>query len=164
MDFWWIDWQQGGDAGGCAEGVDAANPTIWLNKLRLTDKARRAESGEASKRSMVLARWGGLGNHRYQVGFSGDVDEVAWDRLAFQPYFTATAANVGFGLWSHDLVGPSDSDGEMFLRWLQWGAFSPIFRTHDRGMSSGACADEVGGCDKLYLWDLDETKFSIARR
>ena len=33
---------------------------------------RDARRGD-DRRSMVLARWGGLGNHRYQVGFSGDV-------------------------------------------------------------------------------------------
>jgi alpha-glucosidase len=161
FDFWWIDWQQGGAAGGCRADVDAANPTIWLNKLRLTNKARRNQSN-ANDRSMVLARWGGLGNHRYQVGFSGDVDEVLWDRLAYQPYFTATAANVGYGLWSHDLVGPNE-DSEMFLRWLQWGSFSPVFRTHDRGMSGGGCANTPEGCNMLHIWDLPQPLFQIAR-
>jgi hypothetical protein len=46
-------------------------------------------------------RWGGLGNHRYQLGFSGDTTPT-WAALNFQPYFTATAANVGF-MWSHDI-------------------------------------------------------------
>jgi len=32
MDFWWIDWQQGGNHGGCA-GLKQ-NPTIWTNKAR----------------------------------------------------------------------------------------------------------------------------------
>ena len=31
MDFWWIDWQQGGNHGGCA-GLKQ-NPTIWTNKV-----------------------------------------------------------------------------------------------------------------------------------
>src|SRR3990172_3567611 len=58
------------------------------------------------KRPIVFHRWGGLGNHRYQIGFSGDTIAV-WDSLAFQPYFTATAANVGYGYWSHDIGGPT---------------------------------------------------------
>ena len=39
------------------------NPTIWTDKLRATTHLRRGED----KRGIVLARWGGLGNHRYQV-------------------------------------------------------------------------------------------------
>ena len=59
VDFWWIDWQQGGKQGGCAGG--AQNPTIWLNHYRATDNFRRGDN----TRGFVLARWGGLGNHRY---------------------------------------------------------------------------------------------------
>ena len=87
-------------------------------------------SGKA-KRALLFHRWGGLGNHRYQIGFSGDTISV-WDSLAFQPYFTATAANVGYAYWSHDIGGhmPGAIDPELYLRWIQWGIFSPILRTH----------------------------------
>jgi len=101
LDYWWIDWQQGGNHGGCA-GLKQ-NPTIWTNKLRHTDHVRRGDS----KRGLVLARWGGVGSHRYQVGFSGDVKTVSWENLAYQPYFSFTATNVAYGFWSHDIVGPS---------------------------------------------------------
>jgi hypothetical protein len=43
MDFWWIDWQQGGDKGGCTGG--SQNPTIWTNKIRCTDAKRRGSNG-----------------------------------------------------------------------------------------------------------------------
>jgi alpha-glucosidase (family GH31 glycosyl hydrolase) len=132
-DFWWIDWQQGGKQGGCPGGK--ANPTILLNKLRGTDKIRRNQT----QRGMILARWGGLGNHRYQVGFSGDVDEVTWANLAYQPYFSMTASNVVFGQWSHDIVG-TPNDLELYTRWVQWGAMSSVMRSHDRGMASGTCS------------------------
>jgi alpha-glucosidase (family GH31 glycosyl hydrolase) len=46
----------------------------------------------SSTRALVLARFGGLGAHRYQVGFSGDVAMLTWENMAYQPYFTATAA------------------------------------------------------------------------
>lgn len=67
-----IDWQQGGTTGNATGGKE--NPTIWLNKVRATDNIRKG----SSTREFVLARWGGLGNHRYQVGFSGDVATVNW--------------------------------------------------------------------------------------
>ena len=46
-----------------------------------------------------------MGHHRYQVGFSGDVAALTWSNLAYQPYFSATAANVLFPSWSHDIEG-----------------------------------------------------------
>ena len=52
---------------------------------------------------LPLTRYGGLGNQRYPIGFSGDVMS-SWASLAFQPHFTASAANVNFGYWS--LVQP----------------------------------------------------------
>ena len=121
LDYWWIDWQQGGNHGGCKGKKQ--NPTIWTNKIRATDHVRRG----TDKRGLVLARWGGLGSHRYQVGFSGDVKDVSWDNLAYQPYFSMTATNVAYGFWSHDIVGPSGSntdDLELFTRWLQWASYS----------------------------------------
>jgi hypothetical protein len=55
-----------------------------------------------------------------------------WESLAFQPYFTATAANVGYAYWSHDIGGhmPGVIEPQLYLRWIQWGIFSPILRTH----------------------------------
>lgn len=112
------------------------NPTMWLNHLRCTDRHR---VGDVT-RAMVLARWGGMGGHRYQVGFSGDVNALTWSNMAYQPYFSATSANVAHGFWSHDIEGPAD-DPEMYTRWIQVGAFSGTMRSHDRGMSAGSCAD-----------------------
>ena len=83
------------------------------------------------RRPFVFSRWGGLGNHRYPIGFSGDT-VIHWGSLAFQPYFTSTAANVAYGWWSHDIGGHFYEDGtpELYLRWVQFGVFSPIFRLH----------------------------------
>jgi len=161
MDFWWIDWQQGESRGRTRGGK--MNPTIWLNKLRSTDHIRRAEN----RRAMILARFGGLGNHRYQVGFSGDVHQLSWKDLAYQPYFSAAATNVGFGFWSHDILGPG-SDHEMYLRWVQWGAFSAILRNHERGLSSGPCKDpfptnEETQCSIVEIWNTPNKFFEAAR-
>lgn len=120
VDFWWLDWQQ-------EQGTDlpGLNPTFWLNYVHFTDMERRG------KRPLIFHRWGGLGNHRYQIGFSGDTASV-WESLAYQPYFTATAANVLYGYWSHDIGGhiPGVVSPELFTRWIQFGVFSPILRTH----------------------------------
>ncbi len=120
VDFWWLDWQA--EPNTKTPGV---SPTWWLNYVHFTDQEREG------KRPLLFHRWGGLGNHRYEIGFSGDTVSV-WESLAFQPWFTATAANVGYAYWSHDIGGhmPGAVDPELFTRWVQFGAFSPILRTH----------------------------------
>ncbi len=120
VDFWWLDWQQQSTT-----DLPGVNPTWWLNYVHFTDQQREG------KRPLLFHRWGGLGNHRYEIGFSGDTISV-WDSLAFQPWFTATAANVGYAFWSHDIGGhmPGAVDPELYTRWIQFGIFSPILRTH----------------------------------
>lgn len=120
IDFWWLDWQQ--EPNTATPGV---NPTWWLNYVHFTDQEREG------KRPLLFHRWGGLGNHRYEIGFSGDTVSV-WASLSFQPWFTATAANVGYAYWSHDIGGhmPGSVDPQLYTRWIQFGALSPILRTH----------------------------------
>src|SRR3954469_687800 len=120
IDFWWLDWQQEQKT-----NTAGVNPTWWLNYVHFSDQEREG------KRPLLFHRWGGLGNHRYQIGFSGDTISV-WDSLAFQPWFTSTAANVGYAYWSHDIGGhmPGAVDPQLYTRWIQFGRFSPILRTH----------------------------------
>lgn len=119
VDFWWIDWQQGEQTE--LVGLD---PLIWLNHLHFLDGRRR------DVRPLLFSRWGGLGNHRYPLGFSGDTFG-GWGTLAAMPRFTATAANVGFGWWSHDIGGHFGAiDPELFVRWVQFGVLSPCLRLH----------------------------------
>ncbi len=120
IDFWWLDWQQEPNT-----RMAGVTPTWWLNYVFFTDQQRQGH------RPLLFHRWGGLGNHRYQIGFSGDTISV-WPSLQFQPWFTATAANVGYAYWSHDIGGhmPGAVDPELFTRWVEFGAFSPILRTH----------------------------------
>ena len=121
VDFWWLDWQQSDKT-----SLEGINPTWWLNYAFFTDMERQGKH-----RPLIFHRWGGLGNHRYEIGFSGDTYST-WQSLAYQPYFTATAANVGFGYWSHDIGGHMNGpvEPELYTRWIQFGVFSPILRTH----------------------------------
>lgn len=127
IDFWWLDWQQWD----YDKQIKTLNNTWWLNYTFFSDMERNSD-----KRPMLYHRWGGLGNHRYQIGFSGDAI-ISWKSLAFQPYFTNCASNVLYGYWSHDIGGHMFKVGtryylepELFTRWMQYGALSPIFRTH----------------------------------
>jgi alpha-glucosidase (family GH31 glycosyl hydrolase) len=121
VDFWWIDWQQG-----TKTKIEGLDPLFWLNHLHFYDLAR-----DEKVRPFIFSRWGGLSGHRYPIGFSGD-SYSTWEMLQFQPHFTATAANVAYGWWSHDIGGHMGGcdDPELYLRWVQYGVFSPILRLH----------------------------------
>ena len=132
VDFWWLDWQQWRDS----KYVDGLNLTFWLNHTFFNDKVRQTASlGIRAPRPMIYHRWGGIGSHRYQVGFSGDT-YANWKVLGYIPYFTATASNVGYGYWGHDIgghlqpKGVKKTDPELYTRWIQSGVFTPIFKTH----------------------------------
>lgn len=121
IDFWWIDWQQG-----LSKSSRQMDPLWLLNYYHYTDNNQRTNGD-----GLILSRYAGPGSHRYPLGFSGDT-VISWDSLNFQPYFTKTAANIGYTWWSHDIGGHmhGKSDGELATRWLQFGVFSPINRLH----------------------------------
>ncbi|MDE6628199.1 MAG: glycoside hydrolase family 31 protein, partial [Muribaculaceae bacterium] len=130
VDFWWLDWQQHLTS----PYTPGLGQTFWCNHVFFNDM----KHNRPSSRPVIFHRWGGLGSHRYQIGFSGDTF-INFPTLAFQPWFTATAANVGYAYWGHDLgghaIGDPDewamaNDPELVLRWIQFGVFTPIFRTH----------------------------------
>lgn len=119
-DFWWIDWQQGPYS-----KIPGIDPLWMLNHFDYLDHARDG------KVPLILSRYAGPGSHRYPLGFSGDT-VVSWASLEFQPEFTATASNIGYGWWSHDIGGHihGGRDDELVTRWVQLGVFSPIMRLH----------------------------------
>ncbi len=132
VDFWWLDWQQWKES----KYVPGLSNTFWLNYTFFNDKVRRSRglAPEEAERPMIYHRWGGLGSHRYQLGFSGDT-HIKWEVLGYLPEFTASASNVLYGYWGHDLGGhmqrgEQPTDPELYTRWLQYGVFSPIFKTH----------------------------------
>ncbi len=135
VDFWWLDWQQWKES----KYMEGLSSTFWINHVFFNDKVRKNVGKNLSEaaRPFIYHRWGGLGSHRYQLGFSGDT-YIEWDVLRFLPWFTATASNVGYGYWGHDIGGHYQkkekkhlsTDPEMYTRWLQYGVFTPIFKTH----------------------------------
>ncbi|MHC4090428.1 MAG: glycoside hydrolase family 31 protein [Planctomycetota bacterium] len=124
VDFWWVDWQQERTT-----KIPGLDPLPWLNHLHFHDRGREG----TGRRCMSFSRWGGWGDHRHPIQFSGDT-ESTWRVLEFLVPFTATAGNVGAAYWSHDLGGHWSSKGqispELYARWLQFGAFTAAMRVH----------------------------------
>ena len=126
VDFWWLDWQQWEKD----RAVSDLDNVFWCNYIWFSDMERHGD-----KRPMLYHRWGGLGNHRYQVGFSGD-SFITWASLKFLPYFNSTASNVLYGYWSHDIGGHqskkwgSPVEPQLYTRAMQMGQYMPIIRSH----------------------------------
>jgi alpha-glucosidase (family GH31 glycosyl hydrolase) len=130
VDFWWLDWQQWPES----KSHPGLSNTWWLNHVFFTEMER-----DGDRRGLIYHRWGGLGNHRYPIGFSGD-SVISWTSLAYQPHFTSMASNVLYGYWSHDIGGHTFDkkiprperhlEPELYARWMQLGVFSPVLRTH----------------------------------
>lgn len=120
VDFWWIDWQQGETS-----KMPGLDPLWILNHYHYLDSSWKGT------RPITFSRYAQVGSHRYPIGFSGDTI-INWDSLDYQPYFTSTASNIGYGWWSHDIGGhmKGERNDELTARWVQFGVFSPINRLH----------------------------------
>lgn len=120
VDFWWIDWQQGNKS-----NLEGLNPLWLLNHYHTLDIALESPT------PMILSRYSGIGSHRYPLGFSGDT-YITWKSLDYIPFFTASASNVGYTWWSHDIGGHMHGikSDELYTRYVQFGVFSPINRLH----------------------------------
>ncbi|MBM6980199.1 MAG: alpha-glucosidase [Actinomyces succiniciruminis] len=129
VDFWWLDWQQGGDT-----DIPGLDPLWMLNHVHYLDSGReRSGPGQTSyrRRPITFSRFADASSHRTPIGFSGDT-VTSWESLRFQPEFTATSANIGYYWWSNDIGGHmlGVKDDQMTARWVQLGCFSPINRMH----------------------------------
>ncbi|MBU1881989.1 DUF5110 domain-containing protein, partial [bacterium] len=147
VDFWWIDWQQGEES-----KIPGLDPLFWLNHLHWRDM--ETNPARRNLRPIMFSRYGGLGSHRYQIGFSGDTHSI-WESLEFQKYFTATAGNVCYPFWSHDIGGHffGPVDPELYARWIQFAVFNPTLRTH---ATKNPAAER-------RIWAFDEEIFEVAR-
>jgi Glycosyl hydrolases family 31/Domain of unknown function (DUF5110) len=120
VDLWWVD------GGSGAAAMPGLNPQMWTNKV-FYDAAQRA-TGE---RAFILGRYGGWGSERYPGFFTGDTWSE-WPVLAYEVAFTARGGNVGVPYISHDIGGfhGGKIDFDLYARWIEFGAFSPILRMH----------------------------------
>ena len=120
VDFWWMDWQQGPHS-----RITGIDPLWMLNHFHFLDAGRDGE------RPLLLRATPGRAATATRSG-SRATCISAGTRCDFQPEFTATASNIGYGWWSHDIGGHmfGARDDELTARWVQLGVFSPILRLH----------------------------------
>jgi alpha-glucosidase (family GH31 glycosyl hydrolase) len=122
VDFWWLDFSKPQTPSlPSLEGLGMLNDYYF----KMTDRD--------GKRGQSFSRWGGLGDHRNPIHFSGDVD-TGWKVLEFEVPFTSTSGNSGCFFWSHDIGGYiGGRNEESYARWVQFGALSTSLRSHSEG-------------------------------
>jgi alpha-glucosidase (family GH31 glycosyl hydrolase) len=85
-----------------------------------------------NQRPFILMRSGYSGSQRFgMVPWSGDVSR-SWGGLQSQPEIALQMGMQGMGYMHSDLGGFAGDyfDNELYVRWLQYGVFQPIFRPH----------------------------------
>ena len=120
VDFWWVDWQQEP----YTRGLPGLKNIAWLNQVFYEKSNRNKLRGQS------FSRWGGWGDHRYPIHFSGDAT-TTWKMLDFEVAFNSVSSNVGLFFWSHDMGGHwGPRNEEAYARWVQFGATTAALRVH----------------------------------
>lgn len=85
-----------------------------------------------NERPFILMRAGYSGSQRFgMIPWSGDVNRT-WGGLQSQPEIALQMGMQGMAYMHSDLGGfaGTNLDDELYVRWLQYGVFQPIFRPH----------------------------------
>jgi alpha-glucosidase (family GH31 glycosyl hydrolase) len=160
-DFWWHDWccEEARVNGVVPDGTVSGD--AWINSWYARRNARRGT------RWLSLARMGGSfedwtgdrpgpwGEQRSTIHFTGDAYST-WPMLDFETRFTVAEGNVGLPYVSHDIGGFQGNEltDEMYVRWVQSGAFQPILRLH---------SSRSGDVQRLP-WEFDGKARRVAAR
>jgi alpha-glucosidase (family GH31 glycosyl hydrolase) len=121
VDGWWPD-----------EG-DALNTPSRLVRNRMYWEAPQAD--RPNERPYALHRNAYAGMQRYaSFLWSGDVNSQ-WETLVAHIPNAVNTCLSGIPYWGTDIGGfvpTREYDGELYVRWFQFGAFNPLFRSHGR--------------------------------
>lgn len=102
--------------------------SYWYNKVYF-EAWENALKGDY----ILFSRSGCAGCQRWSASFGGDqVSEFEGLRQAFNGMLNLTAC--GYTFWGTDIGGYGGPPSpEVYIRWLQFGAFNPIMRAHGCG-------------------------------
>ena len=85
-----------------------------------------------NERPFILMRAGYSGSQRFgMIPWSGDVSR-SWNGLQSQPEISLQMGLQGLAYMHSDLGGfaGANLDDNLYIRWLQYGVFQPVFRPH----------------------------------
>ncbi|MBL8680248.1 MAG: hypothetical protein JNK05_13820 [Myxococcales bacterium] len=111
-------------------------PTAWQRAAREVFERTRGRDANGDDNWIMLTRSGWLRSaHTSQVVWIGDqeADWSEWDGLPTVIPALVSLGMSGVGYVTHDIAGFSGgpSGKELYMRWTELGAFTPIMRTHE---------------------------------
>jgi alpha-glucosidase/alpha-D-xyloside xylohydrolase len=152
VDGWWPD-----------EG-DALDLPSRLVRNRMYWDAYQLD--RPNERPYALHRNGAAGMARYaSFLWSGDVSSM-WETLKNQAPIGINSGLSGIPYWGSDIGGfvpTAELTGELYVRWFQFGAFCPLFRSHGRvwtlrlpwGWNQGAPTGDVAAETRFTIPDAE---------
>jgi hypothetical protein len=119
MAFWWQD----GWAGAKMPGLD---PALWTRHIEYEGSEQIT-----GRRAFDFCRLGTWGSHRYGGYFTGDLIPY-WSTLDLLVPFNVRSSNmlVDYAINLSSGVFQETVDPELYQRWVQFSAFSPVFWWH----------------------------------
>ncbi|MFC6977942.1 TIM-barrel domain-containing protein [Microbulbifer taiwanensis] len=113
---------------GMADEIHNAYGHRWAQMLYENEK-----SENPAERPFIMMRAGFAGSQRYgMIPWTGDVARE-WGGLQPQVELALSMSLLGFGYTHSDLggfAGGEEFDRELYIRWLQYGTFQPVYRPH----------------------------------
>ena len=176
VDAWWLDTDE-------PETEAREDNILTTNKIALGSGARYAniyplfhtlgvsegqQAASQDKRVFILSRSAYAGTQRYGVtAWSGDVLSD-WVTFARQIPAGLNYAISGMPYWTTDIGGFISGGNlydpkfrELFVRWFQFGAFSPIFRVHGTRNPSENELWSYGPDAEKILVDYDTLRYRL---
>jgi alpha-glucosidase (family GH31 glycosyl hydrolase) len=136
IDGWWLDGGEGPPATARLEGGPGRALHNAFDLFRQQAFVDGERSSRPERRPWLLCRSGYAGMQRLGAAcWSGDIDNTFGVLEAQVPLGLSTAMS-GVPYWGTDIGGFFHSvpeSSELFVRWFQFAAFCPIFRSHGRG-------------------------------
>lgn len=173
LDGIWIDmnepatWEPDGgfplDSRWNGEGVETDHRETHNVYALLMAKATKAglEQAYPDKRPFVLTRAGAPGVQRYAATWNGDVPGT-WDHFGVTPAMLMSMSLSGNAFVGSDLGGFTDGrDPELFLRWVQFGAWTPFFRNHADTHSHRGEPWAYGAIVERYVKQVIEERYRL---
>lgn len=100
----------------------------WANMVYQSYRQQQPEV-----RPLIMMRSGFIGSQRYgMIPWTGDVDR-SWGGLKPQVELALQMSLFGLAYTHSDLggfAGGESFDSELYIRWLQYGVFQPVYRPH----------------------------------
>jgi len=130
---WWLDGGEGPPATARLHGGDGRLLHNIYDRFRHEAFADGEVTARPDQRVFLLCRSGAAGMQRFGATcWSGDINNDFATLEAQIPLGLNTGLS-GVPYWGTDVGGffhPVPETGELYARWFQLGAFSPIFRSH----------------------------------